>query len=656
MTDLEEIQYNEEKEIISLPTHADEGLVAEKEARIPHIHKQRSKTQQMHHARFKLNLSYKSQILDMPETEADETYNIHNKYREIWRRAYFKIRMSKCVERVFTEVVKYGTSSGLFDHNDRYRHNIEEILENKLTHEEAFRTAENEVKHEAPRYLIKPDSRFRRVWSYIIMILLLYTASFIPYRIAFEEIVYFDALTIVDCISDFIFMIDIGINLFTTYMLPDGKLETSQKQIFLRYLRGWFILDIVASIPFTLIDGVNIYTSRDDSNLAGGNYSNTVRLASFSRYKLLKVSRLFKIIKSYKKYDIFSRIADLLNINKRIEKLVSFVISVFVGIHLMGCFWYLVAKYEGLGPDTWVVRYGIQDESNSTLYISSIYWAMVTLSTIGYGDILPVTNAEKLIAIVWMILGVGFYSFTVGSLTSLLYTIDTSDASLNIKLLAIQEFAKEAGLDTELRLRLQKAVRYNSYSTEVPWSDKMALYEDLPQHLKHTISLNMHRKAAKHFTFFRNKSISSITLTVPLLKPAHVLSGEYIYHISQHADEVYFLSKGRANFIIENSGIVYKSFLKGSYFGECEIIQRIHREDTTQAYGNCEFLVLDSKQFRYLLEEYPDEADQIKAIAAEKSKRMKDSKEELIRLLTVKYKSGDLKTVCGMLRYGARKL
>ena len=144
-------------------------------------------------------------------------------------------------------------------------------------------------------------------------------------------------------------------------MRPDGKLETSQKQIFLRYLRGWLILDIIASIPFTLIDGVNMYTTRDKSYIAGGNYSNIVRLASFSRYKLLKVSRLFKIIKSYKKFDIFSKIAEYLNINKRIEKLAKFVISVFIGIHLMGCFWYLVANYEGLGPDTWIARYGILD-------------------------------------------------------------------------------------------------------------------------------------------------------------------------------------------------------------------------------------------------------------------------------------------------------
>lgn len=650
MTDSEDFHYTEKKEIISLPTRVyedSECSVAEKDARIPTKNKERLNTKQNHHTKIKLNLSSKSH---------DKTSSLNSKYREIWRRAYFKIRISKSVERLHNEVVKYGTSSGLYDHDDRYRLNIEEILQKKLKHDEAFRTAENKVKHEAPRHFIRPDSRFKRIWNCIIMAVLLYTASFVPYRIAFEDIVYFDTLTIVDCISDFIFLIDIVINLYTTYILPDGKLETSQKQIFLRYLRGWLILDIVASIPFTLIDGLNMHFSEDEGNIARGNYSNTIRIASFSRYKLLKISKLFRIIKSYKKYDIVSRIADLLNINKRIEKLITFLISVFVVIHLMGCFWYLVAKYEGLGPDTWVVRYGIQDESKATLYISSIYWAMVTLSTNGFGDIVPVTNVEKLIAIVWIIIGVGFYSFTVGSLTSLLYTIDTSDASLNTKLLAIEEFSYEAGLNTKLKLRLQRAVRYNFYSTEVPWSDKMALYEDLPQHLKHTISLHMHRKAAKHSTFFRNKSVSFITTTVPLLKPAHVLSGEYIYRIGQHADEVYFLSKGRTNFVIEYSGIVYKSFLKGSYFGECEIIERIHREDTTQAYGNCEFLVLESKQFRNLLEEYPDEAEQIKAIAAEKSKRTKDSKEELIRLLTVKHRSGDLKTVSGMLRYGAREL
>ena len=45
----------------------------------------------------------------------------------------------------------------------------------------------------------------------------------------------------------------------------------------------------------------------------------------------------------------------------------------------------------------------------------------------GYGDIASDTEFEKIVAIVWMMFGVGFYSFTIGSLTSLMSSIDSKE-------------------------------------------------------------------------------------------------------------------------------------------------------------------------------------------------------------------------------------
>jgi hypothetical protein len=54
-----------------------------------------------------------------------------------------------------------------------------------------------------------------------------------------------------------------------------------------------------------------------------------------------------------------------------------------------------------------------------------VYWAFSTLTTVGFGDISAKTIPEKIIAIIWMIFGVGFYSFTIGNLSKIIASIDT---------------------------------------------------------------------------------------------------------------------------------------------------------------------------------------------------------------------------------------
>jgi hyperpolarization activated cyclic nucleotide-gated potassium channel 2 len=58
------------------------------------------------------------------------------------------------------------------------------------------------------------------------------------------------------------------------------------------------------------------------------------------------------------------------------------------------------------------------------LYLKGCYWGIATLTTVGFGDIQGGTASEKLICIVWMMLGVAFYSFTVGSIASILSSMD----------------------------------------------------------------------------------------------------------------------------------------------------------------------------------------------------------------------------------------
>lgn len=55
----------------------------------------------------------------------------------------------------------------------------------------------------------------------------------------------------------------------------------------------------------------------------------------------------------------------------------------------------------------------------------------------GYGDVNAETDLEKIVSIIWMLFGVGFYSFTIGQLTSLMSNIDSRSKALQEKMLYV---------------------------------------------------------------------------------------------------------------------------------------------------------------------------------------------------------------------------
>lgn len=57
-------------------------------------------------------------------------------------------------------------------------------------------------------------------------------------------------------------------------------------------------------------------------------------------------------------------------------------------------------------------------------YITSLYWSIQTLTTVGYGDVSAVSIPEQIIAILWMIIGVGFYSITISNISILILDLN----------------------------------------------------------------------------------------------------------------------------------------------------------------------------------------------------------------------------------------
>ncbi|KAB0379436.1 hypothetical protein FD755_007220, partial [Muntiacus reevesi] len=136
-----------------------------------------------------------------------------------------------------------------------------------------------EYKLQTPRinkFTILHYSPFKAVWDWLILLLVIYTAIFTPYSAAFllndreeqkrRECGYScSPLNVVDLIVDIMFIIDILINFRTTYVNQNEEVVSDPAKIAIHYFKGWFLIDMVAAIPFDLL----IFGSGSDEVLKG---------------------------------------------------------------------------------------------------------------------------------------------------------------------------------------------------------------------------------------------------------------------------------------------------------------------------------------------------------------------------------------------------
>ena len=131
-----------------------------------------------------------------------------------------------------------------------------------------------EYKVESPKihpWTVLHYSPFKAVWDWLILVMVMYTAIVTPYMAAFvltrktkktvstsdtaeaAAFNYNDPLVIVDYIVDVMFIVDIFINFRTTFVDVNEEVVSDPCRIAVHYVKGWFLIDLLAAIPFELL-------------------------------------------------------------------------------------------------------------------------------------------------------------------------------------------------------------------------------------------------------------------------------------------------------------------------------------------------------------------------------------------------------------------
>lgn len=422
------------------------------------------------------------------------------------------------------------------------------------------------------------------------------------------------------------FIFDIALNFNISFHDKQGNYITSRKQIAKRYIRSWFFIDLLGCIPFQLIET----DENEDGSTSYNKFLRFLRLSKF--YKVLKVVRLLKMIKLIKSTSSVNRFLTKFRTNYAAIRLIYFSITILIIIHLVSCLWYYIATINASDPDTWISRYRVNQLPVLEQYLLSLYWVSTTLTTVGYGEFVPYTNLEKVLTILLMGFGVGFYSYVIGNVSNILNQVQSEESAKAAKLKVLHELAETIELPFELVETIEKHIS-NAYSDELNRRNrKYEILINLPVNLTSQISQFLNANFLKEIQFFNNRQNSFLLSVALLIKVSTMKLREIVYFEGDPADEMFFIKVGQVN-LRANNGIIFRIYSKGSYFGECEILNNTHRSETVQVKTQAAvFYILSASDVLEMMEEHSDIASEIIKRAKIRENKHKQDKQRVAQL------------------------
>ena len=218
-------------------------------------------------------------------------------------------------------------------------------------------------------WLILPNNPKKQIWDVFIMILLIYTAIFVPIKVSFDAL-NSTGMFVFDLFVDIFFLTDVVVSFFSIVEDERGNYITSRSQIASRYCKGWFFIDFFTSIPFQIAEKV----SEGNETAVGGN-TKILRLLRIPRlYKLVKIARLFKLFKLFNTKKV-AKVIKMINFSGITIKVLQIMGVVFFINHLIACLWFGVARITEFPDDCWVILGGVEENSVRLNYLISFYWS-----------------------------------------------------------------------------------------------------------------------------------------------------------------------------------------------------------------------------------------------------------------------------------------
>lgn len=207
------------------------------------------------------------------------------------------------------------------------------------------------------------------IYDYFMMIIIV--ASLLPLAFKQDTIVF----VVIDKIAVTIFIIDYLLRLCTA----DFKYGKKSVSSFLRYPFSFMaIIDLLSILP-----------------------SVTVLNSSFKLLRILRLVRAFRVFRVFKVLRYSKSFRIIMSVFKRQKESLLAVVTLAIAYIIISA----------------LIIFNVEPDSFNTFF-DAVYWATVSLTTMGYGDIYPITTVGRTVTMVSSIFGIAIVALPAGIITA----------------------------------------------------------------------------------------------------------------------------------------------------------------------------------------------------------------------------------------------
>ncbi|XP_042346605.1 potassium/sodium hyperpolarization-activated cyclic nucleotide-gated channel 2-like [Plectropomus leopardus] len=480
---------------------------------------------------------------------------------------------------------------------------------------------EQERLKSAGSWIIHPYSDFRFYWDLLMLMLMMGNLIILPVGITFFREENTPSWIIFNVVSDTLFMVDLVLNFRTGIIKEDNtEILLDPRAIRQKYLKSWFLVDFVSSIPvdyiFLMVDSLDSEVYRT---------ARALRIVRFTKIlsllRLLRLSRLIRYIHQWE--EIFHMTYDLASAMVRIVNLIGMMLLL---CHWDGCLQFLVPMLQDFPPDCWVSKNLMVNDTWGVQYSYALFKAMSHMLCIGYGAQAPEGMTDVWLTMLSMIVGATCYAMFIGHATALIQSLDSSRRQYQEKYKQVEQYMSFHKLPADVR---QKIHEYYEHRFQGKMFDEENILGELSEPLKEEIVSFNCRSLVANMPLFANADPNFVTAVLTKLRFEVFQPSDFIIREGTVGRKMYFIQHGRVSVLTRGNKETKLS--DGSYFGEICLLTRGRRTASVRADTYCRLYSLSVDSFNEVLEEHPMMRRAFETVAVDRLDRIGRKNSMLLR-------------------------
>ncbi|EAR82537.2 cyclic nucleotide-binding domain protein (macronuclear) [Tetrahymena thermophila SB210] len=380
--------------------------------------------------------------------------------------------------------------------------------------------------------IFKPNNPFILIWEIAFLLVILFFLLAIPIEWSFDLT---DSqkkvLKIMNYFQVGVFVADIFIG-FHTGFYEFGEIVMVRMRIYEKYFKEKFKTNFISL------------------SLLAINFIIDFKLLNFLALLIMVNSITEKIERTNLNLQLYQKLSSL-------QELIKLFCFIFLSIHIFGCGFHFVAIYsewQGI-QNNWLRQNDLLNTSAGEQYINSIYFTMISMCTIGYGDIHPLNYYEKIYVLGMAFISCGLFAFSVNLIGSIIQDIQKKTKDFRNKQSLISSYMNERQVQLSTQMRVLKYLEFIEDFQDSNITEGAKILETCSQEIKEELLKEYFGRILKTIKLIKGTFSQEFLIQLSLvMRERRFAPGEILVQKGQQMKHLFFITKGQTEYFIANNG------------------------------------------------------------------------------------------------------